>query len=197
MNADVRLLLGDGERAWRSANPGAAREAFLEAGQCAVSYQLWRSALRCYRRALELDLTDREPITRILRLPARVVAAADWTEYGLALDRHGWQAFSCRSAQIITGDLGARVECSPAGVVIELMMTADDLVEARAEVRFAGMPLAMALIILRRAMWLSPRDAVAEPAWLRVVFDGRPQVRLDEMGDWEPAPEPRGSTETR
>jgi hypothetical protein len=49
-----------------------------------------------------------------------------------------------------------------------------------------GMPFAMALILLRRAMRLAPRDAVAEPASLRVAFDGRPQVRLDELGDWEP-----------
>ena len=34
-------------------------------------------------------------------------------------------------------------------------------------------------------MWLAPRDAVAEPASLRVTFDGRRQVRLDELGDWE------------
>jgi hypothetical protein len=186
MNPDVRLLLADGERAWRSNDPGAAREAFLEAGRSAVSYQLWRSALRCYRRALELDLTDRAPIALILKLPARVVAPADWIDYGHAIDRRAWPAFGCRSAQIITGDLGARVECPPAGAVIELMMTADDLVEVRPEPRFAGMPLAMALVILRRAMWLSPRDAAAEPAALRVAFDGRSHVRLDELGDWEP-----------
>src|SRR6185436_4762859 len=109
MNADVRLLLGAGERAWRSANPGAAREAFLEAGQCASSYQLWRSALRCFRRALELDLVDREPIVRIARMSPRVVALGDWTEYARALDLHAWPSFGCRSAQIVTGDLGAQV----------------------------------------------------------------------------------------
>jgi hypothetical protein len=48
------------------------------------------------------------------------------------------------------------------------------------------MPLAMALIILRRAMWLAPREHASDPMALRVAFDGRPQVRLDELGDWEP-----------
>ena len=63
-------------------------------------------------------------------------------------------------------------------------MTEDDLVETRPALRYAGMPLAMALVILRRAMWLAPRDVAAEPGTLRVAFDGRPQVRLDELGDW-------------
>jgi hypothetical protein len=186
MNADVRLHLADAERAWRSDDPAAARTAFLEAGQSAASYQLWRSALRCYRRALEIELVDGEPIARILQIPPRIVSPSEWTEYAHALDRRAWPSFGCRAAQIVTGDLGARVECAPAGFVIELMMTADDLIEARPEARFTGMPLAMALIILRRAMWLAPRDALAEPASLRVAFDGRPQVRLDELGDWEP-----------
>jgi hypothetical protein len=186
VNADVRLLLADGERALRADNLIAAREAFLEAGQCATGYQLWRSALRCYRRALEIDLLDREAIARIARMPPRVVPPSDWSEYTRAIDRHAWPSFSCRSAQIVTGDLGAQVECPGTGVVMELMMTADDLVETRPEARFAGMPLAMGLIILRRALWLAPRDHAAEPMSLRVAFEGRQQVRLDELGDWEP-----------
>jgi hypothetical protein len=48
------------------------------------------------------------------------------------------------------------------------------------------MPLAMALIILRRALWLAPRELAADPMSVRVAFDGRPEVRLDELGDWEP-----------
>lgn len=186
MNADVRLLLADAERALRADDLTAAREAFLEAGQSASSYQLWRSALRCFRRALEIDLLDREAIKRITRMSPRVVALGDWTEYARALDLHAWPSFGCRSAQIVTGDLGAHIECGGAGVVMELMMTDDDLVETRPEARFAGMPLAMAMIILRRALWMAPRDFAAEPSSLRVAFSGRQQVRLDELGDWEP-----------
>lgn len=188
MNADVRLLLADAEKALREDDAAAAREAFLEAGQTAVSYQLWRSGLRCYRRALELDLTDRAPIARVMQMPPRVVQHADWIEYTRALDRHSWPAFGCRAAQIVTGNLGALVECPVAGVVMELLMTADDLIETRPDGRFSGMPIAMAMIILRRAMWLNPREAATEPSALRVAFDGRPQVRLDELGDWEPVP---------
>jgi len=185
VNADVRLLLGDAERALRADDPTAARATFVEAGLCAASYQLWRAALRCYRRALELDLSDRAAITRILQMPPRVISLTEWTEYARALDRRAWPAFGCRSARIITGDVGARVECPGTGGVLELMMTDDDLVEVRPEPRLAGMPLAMALIILRRAMWIAPRDVAPDPMSLRVVFDGRPPVRLDELGDWE------------
>ena len=185
MNADVRLLLADGERALRADDLAAAREAFIEAGLCASSYQLWRSAVRCYRRVLEIDLVDREPIARVRRMPPRAVAPNDWSEYARAIDLHAWPSFGCRSAQIVTGDGGAQVEFPGTGAVLELMMSADDLVEARPAARFAGMPLAMGLIILRRALWLTPRDMAADPGSLRVAFDGRPQVRLDELGDWE------------
>lgn len=44
----------------------------------------------------------------------------------------------------------------------------------------------MALIILRRARWLALCELATDPGSLRVAFDGRQQVRLDELGDWEP-----------
>lgn len=186
MNADVRLLLSDGDRALRAGEHTVARAAFLEAGACAASYQLWRSAVRCYRRSLELDLVDREALARITSMPPRVITLNDWTDYAHAVERYNWPSFGCRSAQIVIGDAGAVVDCPGTGAVIELMMTADDLVEARPVTRLKGMPLAMAMLILRRVMWMSPRDIAPEPMSVRVAFDGRGQVRLDEVGDWEP-----------
>lgn len=186
MNIDVRVLLAAGERALRSDDRADARAAFLDAGQAASSVQLWRSALRCYRLALELDVVDREPIARILQLPARTTMHADWKVYAHVLEHHTWPSFGCRSAQVVTGGQRSRVECPGIGEVMELAMPADDLIEARPDPRLAGMPLAMAMVILRRAMWVAPREHAPDPQRLRVAFADLPQVWLDELGDWEP-----------
>ena len=187
MNVDSRILVVDGERAARRGEPAAARESFLEAAQAAADVQLWRSALRCYRHALALDLCDREVLDRVLALPPRVIAGRGWDRYRAALDAHpGWRPFGCRAARIVSGDLGAVVECPGVGPVLELIMSERDLVETRPAARFAGMPAAMAMIILRRALWPAPRERATEPMTVRVTFDGRERLRLDEHGDWEP-----------
>lgn len=187
MNVDVRILFGDGERAARSREWAAARACFLEAAQAALDVQLWRSALRCYRHALELDLLDRDIVECVLQLPPRVIAGRGWDEYRSAIDSHpAWQRFNCRGARVVLGDLGAVIECAGVGPVLELIMSERDLVEMRPDARFGGMPSALALIVLRRAMWPAPRDRANELMTVRVSFDGRQRVRLDEHGDWEP-----------
>jgi hypothetical protein len=85
MNVDSRILLLDGERAIRRGDPGAARACFLEAAQAAADVQLWRSALRCYRHALELDLLDREVVERVLAVPLRVISGRGWDRYRAAV----------------------------------------------------------------------------------------------------------------
>ena len=186
MNIETRILFADAERAARDSEWATARACFLEAAERAMDVQLWRSALRCYRHALELDLCDREVIRRILEIPPRVISGRGWEDYRRALDSHpDWPHFSCRSSQIVIGDLGAVVECPGHGGVLELMMTDRDLVELRPDARFSGMPTAMALVILRRALWPTPRER-DELMHVRVIFEVRDRVRLDEMGDWEP-----------
>ncbi len=185
MNVETRILFADGERAARDGDSSTARACFLQAADSAIQVQLWRSAVRCYRHALELDLCDRAIVEKVLAVPARVISGRGWEEYRRALDTHAWPHFGCRSSRIVLGDDGAVIECNGRGSVLELMMTERDLVELRAESRFAGMPMAMALIILRRAMWPSPRER-DEPMSIRVIFELRDRVRLDELGDWEP-----------
>lgn len=187
MNIDARILFLDGERASRRGELAAARACFLDAAQAAVNVQLWRGALRCYRHALELDLCDRDVLERVLAVPLRVISGRGWDRYRTALDAHpAWPAFGCRGARIVSGDLGAVVECPGVGPVLELIMSERDLVETRPDGRFTGMPVAMAMVILRRALWPAPRERATEPMNVRVTFDGRERFLLDEHGDWEP-----------
>ncbi len=187
MNHDIRVLFLDGERAARTGELATARACFLEAGQAAAGLQLWRSAVRCYRHALELDLLDRVVIEGVLGVPLRVISGRGWDRYLAAIDAHPeWPAFGCRAARIVSGDLGAVIECPGAGPVLELIMSERDLVETRPDARFTGMPTAMAMVILRRALWPTPRERATEPMTVRVTFEGRERFRLDELGEWEP-----------
>jgi hypothetical protein len=70
--------------------------------------------------------------------------------------------------------------------VLDLAMSEADLFEVRPLERFAGMPPPMAMIILCRALWPTPMRQKAEPMHARIAFGGRPAVRLDELGDWDP-----------
>ena len=175
MNVEVREQLGFAEKAVRACEWERAREEFIAAGDLAASYQLWRTGVRCYRQALELDLIDRVTVARLVGLVGRGGNVVAWSEYGKALDRHGWPHFGCRAAQIVIGDDGAIVECGGVGPVLELAMPEPDLVHAHPDGRFAAMPIAMAMIILRRALG---------PGVVRVAFAGRAPISLDDNGDW-------------
>lgn len=185
MNADVRELVAEAERQLRAANPQAARAAFVAAGDCAREYGLTRAAVRLFRRALELDLVDRAAVERIARVQARLPAGVEWYDYLRALDAQpAWPHFGCRGAQIVVDEDHTRVTCPGVGPVLDLLMSDVDRVELHPVAAFATMPRAMALVIVRRALWIAPREQVAEPMTVRVVFAGRAELVLDELGDW-------------
>ncbi len=188
MNHEVRALLADADRALRENNPAAAYDHFVEAGDVAAGLQLWRSAVRCYRRGVELDLFDGRAVGRLARVAPRAGAGTEWAEYVTVLaGRPPWPRFDCRIAQLVIGDGGAVVTCTPVGTVLEVLMTADDRIEVHPDARLASMPLAMALVVLRRAMWTAPRDDAPVPMSLDVIYAGRSPMRLDEVGDWTAA----------
>lgn len=134
-------------------------------------------AIRCYRHALELDLADREVLERIVETPVRA-RAPGWPEYLAALDPR-WR-YPARHARVVIG-AGATIECPPVGAVLRLAMPSADEIVVES---FAAMPTAMAMIIVRRAMWPT-RIAGVENRTLVVRFGGRAVV-LDEYGDWQP-----------
>ncbi|MBV8755910.1 MAG: hypothetical protein JO257_01465 [Deltaproteobacteria bacterium] len=175
MNVEVREHLGSAQSALRAGEHARARAKFVEAGDLAASVQLWRTSVRCYRHALEIDLLDRLALARVIGLLGRGGHVVEWSEYARAVDRHDWPHFGCLGAQIVIGDDGAVVECAGAGPVLEVAMPEADLVTAQPDGRFVGMPIAMAMIIVRRALG---------PGVVRVAFAGRAPVVLDENGDW-------------
>jgi hypothetical protein len=164
---------------------GEALRGFLEAGDRACQFQLWRSAVRHYRSALELDVIRREPVARIVKIAPRIGNQGEWSAYARVLDdTPDWPHFGCRSARVLAHDTGTVVECVGVGPVLELAMVSADAVLAQPDGRFAKMPLAMALVILRRALWPAPRELSTKPTRVRVTLAGRSAVWLDERGDW-------------
>jgi hypothetical protein len=184
-NSDVQLHVSDAERARRDGDPRAAYDGFVEAGQCAEQYGLWKTALRCYRSAVELDLFARDAIDHLARIAVRAGAGTEWADYASALaTTPSWPHLICRQVQLLIGSSGAVVSAARVGTVLDVVMAEDDLVVVQPEARFADMPVAMALVILRRAMWPAPRETAEAGFDIRVTYRGRHRYRLTEHGDW-------------
>jgi hypothetical protein len=180
------MALGDAEHALASGDHDAARRAFVDAGDAAVGYQLWRSAARSYRYALELDLCDGRIVGKLAGL-SRLPSAPEWVVYASVLARDpGWPHFGCRGAQISIDDRGAYVECPNVGRVMRVTMPSDNHVDAIADARFAAIPLGMALLVLRRALWPNAREQAISPMRVQISLAGR-DIWLDELGEWEDA----------
>ena len=186
MNADIQTSLSDARQALHAGDRDAATRAFLDAGDCAVKYQLWRSAQRApFRSALELDLVDRVAVGRLVDLGGRLRSThADWTAYAAALEARDWPHFSSLNAQIVMDDHDAVIECPGIGRVIEIGMSAGDRFDAMPDRQMVGMPLGMMLIVLRHALWPMSREWSTTPVRVEVVHGGD-RVWLDELGDWE------------
>lgn len=189
VNSDVRVLVADAERAAECDDWQAARAAYVDAGDCATGYGLWRSAMRCYRHALELELTDAAVVERAVAISTHLAYATslDWLHYRATLADARFPRFSCRKAEVVVGERGCYVTCPLVGPVLSVAMPARGVIDAAPFPRFARVPPAMALIVLRRALFAGPRDEPYAPRLARVTFANHASVELDELGDWWPA----------
>lgn len=160
----------------------AAFRKFLKAGDEARAKDMARLAARCYRDALELDLASRVAVSRLLGVRDQTKDRPFWIEYQRALRRKpAWSQFSCRRAQILVHNLGSVIECADVGPVIELVATADGRFECLPDARFNAMPLAMTMIILRRALW--PHGKSTGSTRVRVSYRGH-VMWLNARGEW-------------
>jgi hypothetical protein len=184
-NSDIQLHVSDAERAKRSGDPRGAYDGFVDAGRCAEQYGLWKTALRCYRNAVELDLVGPVAVDQLARIAHRAGAGGEWAEYSMALKAGPkWPEVGCRGVQLLVGSSGAVVDCPRVGTVYEVKMGDDDHVTLQPVPRFADAPVAMALLLLRRAMWPAPRENVSTSFEVRVTYRGKQQFKLTEHGDW-------------
>jgi hypothetical protein len=186
VSADVLVHFANAEIAAGKGDLALASRMFVESGLSAAASESFQLAVRCYRAALEIDLLDRRVIARMLGLGNR--AGNGWSAYARTIDRVDWRSFGCRGASVVSGDNSATVHCSGIGPVLGLVMSQGDRVEAYPDRRFVEMPLAMAMIILRHALWpesrISPVPGARPPLHVRIKFPAHREARLDELGDW-------------
>ncbi len=177
------MLVADAEAALARGERATASGAFVEAGVCAATYGLPRAALRCYRSALELDLVYAPAIAAAIRVAhhAGPDAVTDWTDYQHAIGR--FTSFGCRGAELAIGDRGSYISCPAVGPVLAVAMPEPDLIEVTPVPRLEGLPLAMAMIIARRGLFISPREQAEAPRSVRVAY-ARWHVSLVELGEW-------------
>jgi len=184
VNVEISEITVAATHALAAGDYQAARQRFVEAGECAVRFQLWRSAFRAFRNALELDLVDPVPVARLKALRGSLTMLGDWSDYARVLDsKPAWPSLSAIGARILSADSGTIVECRDVGPVVELTMPDRDLLEATPDGRFRTMPRAMALLLVRRALWPFPRER--DGMRVRVAWGATPLVWLDESGDWQ------------
>jgi hypothetical protein len=100
VKAELVELAREAERAWQAGDPVRCQRSFLRAGDVALQRQLWRSASRYLRNAIELDMVDRSVVRRLAAMGPRDPNSLDWSAYARALEQQlDWPSFSCRSAR--------------------------------------------------------------------------------------------------
>lgn len=173
VGAERDLQRGEIDRAFRR---------FLAAGDAARRDARWLLAARCYRDALELDLGSRVAVRRLIAIGRHTRDRSAWIDYAHALERDPYSSgFSCRGAQLLVHNLGAVVQCVEVGPVLDLLMTSDSSFDCLPDGRFRDMPVAMSMLVLRRALW--PDGRSKRGARVRVTYRGH-VVWLNPRGEW-------------
>lgn len=187
MSSGVHELHREAERALRAGHGLDARAMFVAAGDRAVRDGRWRDALESYRLALELDMLDAGVVARCeaaMRSAQRKLWM--WSDYATAIAAHPeWPHFACRDAQLVIGDDAQVIACPGVGAVLDVRMTDDGALEVQPTQKFTDLPIAMAMVIVRRAVWPRPRHIGPGAALVRYL--GR-LVRLTELGEWGDPP---------
>ena len=189
VNHEVLTLVADAERAARHGEWPAALAAYREAGDCCAKLSLVRGAQRCYRRALEIDLLAADVVDRLIATGVRIGAAAPWERYRDALPWLAplWPRANARHVQLLSDDRGTVLaHRSVTGPIAHLDIGDALEVTVRCAPDFRAAPDALLLVLLRRALWVKPRElprAPTKPVTVHLAVAER-TYRLFEDGLW-------------